>query len=119
MRFPAAKPFAEPGPDVAHSQERETKAKRIRPPGLNDQRTPLSRGPSGLPRSGKSGEKCGSTSVETTGHLSVLPLDANCRLRLSRPRFCNALTAPIRLPTIAAVSSRLKSAITRNAITDR
>ncbi len=38
---------------------------------LNDQRTPLSRGPSGLPRSGKSGRNSGSTSVETTGHLSV------------------------------------------------
>ena len=37
-------------------RERETKAKRMRPPGLNDQRTPLSRGPSGLPRSGKSGK---------------------------------------------------------------
>ncbi len=45
------------GPDVARSQERETKAKRMRPPGLNDQRTPLSRGPSGLPRSGKSGNE--------------------------------------------------------------
>ncbi len=38
-------------------RERETKAKRMRPPGLNDQRTPLSRGPSGLPRSGKSGKR--------------------------------------------------------------
>ncbi len=47
---------AEPWPDVARSQERETKAKRMRPPSLNDQRTPLSRGPSGLPRSGKSGK---------------------------------------------------------------
>ncbi len=52
---------------VARSQERETKAKRMRPPDLNDQRTPLSRGPSGLPRSGKSGKKIsGSASVETT-----------------------------------------------------
>ena len=41
---------------TGRSQERETKAKRMRPPGLNDQRTPLSRGPSGLPRSGKSGK---------------------------------------------------------------
>ncbi len=49
-------PLAEPWPDVARSQERETKAKRMRPPGINDQRSPLSRGPSGLPRSGKSGK---------------------------------------------------------------
>ncbi len=49
---------AEPGPEraAAKRQERETKAKRMRPPRLNDQRTPLSRGPSGLPRSGKSGK---------------------------------------------------------------
>ncbi len=49
---------AEPGPKrpATQRQERETKAKRMRPPGVNDQRTPLSRGPSGLPRSGKSGK---------------------------------------------------------------
>ncbi len=33
-----------------------------------------SRGPSGLPRSGKSGKNSSSTSVETTGHLSVRAL---------------------------------------------
>jgi len=44
----------------------------MRPPRL-DQRTPLSRGPSGLPRSGKSGKRR-RTSVETTGHLSVRAL---------------------------------------------
>jgi hypothetical protein len=59
---------------VARREERETKAKRMRPPSLNDQRTPLSRGPSGLPRSGKSGKNSSSTSVETTGHLSVRAL---------------------------------------------
>ncbi len=36
---------------------------------------PLSRGPSGLPRSGKSGKE-GSTSVETTGTLSLRPQSA-------------------------------------------
>jgi hypothetical protein len=41
---------------AAKRHERETKAKRMRPPGLNDQRSPLSRGPSGPPRSGMSGE---------------------------------------------------------------
>jgi hypothetical protein len=41
---------------AAKRQERKTKAKRMRPPGLNDQRSLLSRGPSGLPRSGKSGK---------------------------------------------------------------
>ncbi len=45
----------------------------MRPPSLNAQRTPLSRGPSGLPRSGKSGKRR-RTSVETTGHLSVRAL---------------------------------------------
>ncbi len=40
------------------------KAKRMRPLGFNDQRSPLSRGPSGLPRSGKSGKNRGSTFVE-------------------------------------------------------
>ncbi len=45
----------------------------MQPPSLNDQRTPLSRGPSGLPRSGKSGKRR-RTSVETTGHLSVRAL---------------------------------------------
>ncbi len=61
-----ARPSAEPGPDVARSRERETKPKRMRPPGLNDQRSPLSRGPSGSGKSGKTNN--GSTSVETTGH---------------------------------------------------
>jgi hypothetical protein len=42
----------------------------MRPPGLNEQRSPLSRGPSGLPRSGKSG-KTEAPPLETTGHLSV------------------------------------------------
>ncbi len=37
-------------------RERETKAKRMRPAVLNEQTTPLIRGPSGLPRSGKSGK---------------------------------------------------------------
>jgi hypothetical protein len=47
---------AEPGPErpATQCQEQKTKAKRIRPPSINDQRTPLSRGPSGLPRSAKS-----------------------------------------------------------------
>ncbi len=64
---------AEPGPERLATQwhERETKAKRMRPLGFNDQRSPLSRGPSGLPLSGKSGKNRRSTSVETTGHLSV------------------------------------------------
>jgi hypothetical protein len=59
---------AEPGPErpATQWQERETKAKRIRPPGVDDQRGLLSRGPSGLPRSGKSGKNSSSTSVETT-----------------------------------------------------
>jgi len=72
---------------TARSQERETKAKRMRPPSLNDQRTPLSRGPSGLPRSGKSGKNSSSTSVETTGHLSVRALEPN-------PPGCRALAMP-------------------------
>ncbi len=46
----------------------------MQPPDLNDQRTPLSRGPSGLPRSGKSGKNSGSASVETTGDRSVRAL---------------------------------------------
>ena len=49
----------------------------MRPLGFNDQRSPLSRGPSGLPRSGKSGKNSSSTSVETTDHLSVSALSAH------------------------------------------
>ncbi len=68
-----AKPYAEPGPErpATQWQERETKAKRMRPPGFNDQRGLLRRGPSGLPRSGKSGKTIASTTVEPNGLLSV------------------------------------------------
>ncbi len=73
---------AEPWPErpATQWQEREPKAKQMRPPGLNDQRGPLSRGPSGLPRSGKSGKNSRSTSVETTGHLSVRALQSRSRV---------------------------------------
>jgi hypothetical protein len=65
-----AEKSAEPGPErpATQWQERDTKAKRMRPLGLNEQRSLLSRGPSGLPRSGKSGKHSSSTSVESTGH---------------------------------------------------
>jgi hypothetical protein len=54
-----AEKSAEPGPErpATQWQDRETKAKRMRPLGFYEQRSLLSRGPSGPPRSGKSGKE--------------------------------------------------------------
>jgi hypothetical protein len=75
-----ARPLAEPGPErpATQWQERKTKTKRTRPPSLNDQRTQLSRGPSGLPHSGKSGKRR-RNGCDTTGHLSMRALRSRSR----------------------------------------